>query len=946
MKNQIALSLSQRRGDYLNRALGALLFCFCLLAPAPVHATPEKAASFYEDALRRFEREDMAGAVIQLKNALQQDNRMLAAHLLLGKALLRDGNVKGAEAAFEEALKQGVSRAELAIPLAQVYLALGRPEAVIERIPASGLPPEILIEALSLRGTAYFQTGNARLAAKSFEEARALNPKSVIPLLAEIPALLAGDQLERATAAAALAVELAPQNAFAWSMRAATMHTALELGGALAAYEKALSINPKLVDARVARAALLIDLKREAEAEKDLELLRDSAPHEPRAAYLRAVIASHRGDESAVRAALNDVTKVIDALPPAWLSNHEQLLMTGALSHHGLGNRQKARDYLDIIVSRNLHNQSARKLLASIYIETGDHARARTLLESLLKAAPDDPQALYLLGSIHMTQRRYQQASELLEKAAQRTGSTEMNRALAFSQLGLGRSELGLASLEKAFAGSPGDARSGTALSMLYMRRGQLQKAIQTAEAMVKRDPANLTALNFLGSIRGAGGDRNGARSAYMQVLAKDPAFRPASLNLARLDVSEARFEEARRRLNGMLAKQHGDADALYELGILEQRAGHFPEAVRHLQKAHDVQRRDIRPGMALVDLHLGLRQSEQALAAAKDLSAKFPDHLVVQLALGRTYLATGNLASARSMFKSATRLAEFDPPSQAIIARLQLEASNPDGAYYSASKALQGRPDDPAALALMVEIHARSGDVAKADEALKTLSVRHPNRVETALAAANLAMARGQHATAIAAYRKAWSREETTENALHVARAHLAAGEAGKAASFLENWVKSRPKDLPALKALAETQFRAGQFGVSRQSYTRAIAADPNDATTLNNFANLLLQLNDTAAQGHAEKALKLDPQNPAYADTLGWILVQQGQVDAGLRYLREARLRSPENAEIRYHLAYALSRTGRKEEARGELKAALAGPGRIESSDAVRRLKNDLGL
>ena len=63
----------------------------------------------------------------------------------------------------------------------------------------------------------------------------------------------------------------------------------------------------------------------------------------------------------------------------------------------------------------------------------------------------------------------------------------------------------------------------------------------------------------------------------------------------------------------------------------------------------------------------------------------------------------------------------------------------------------------------------------------------------------------------------------------------------------------------------------------------------------TLNNYANLLLQLNDPAAQATAEQALKLDPDNPNFADTLGWILVQGGQTEAGLRYLREARLRSP---------------------------------------------------
>lgn len=940
MTTQNAANVSHRPA----RSIGAALCLICWLAAA--HASPEKAAGFYEDALRRYEREDIAGAVIQLKNALQEDKRMLAAHLLLGKALLRESNIKGAEAALEEALRQGVSYAEVAVPLGQVFLALGLPEKVIERIPASGLPAAVQVEALALRGTAYAESGNLRLAAKSFEEARALDPKSLAPLLAEIPVLIASNQLDRARSTVTKAVELAPKNALVHNMQASLFHAGLELGKALEAYDRTLSIDPKFIDARVARSGLLIDLKREAEAEKDLDYLKTEAKDEPRAAYLRAMIAGRKGDVPGARAALSEAVKVIDALPPAWLAYREQLLMVGALAHHGLGNSQKAREYLDIIIARNSHNLGARKLLASIYVEAKDYARARTLLDAMQKAVPDDPQVLYLLGSIHLAQRRYQQATELLEKAAARGGSADMNRALAFSQLGSGQGELGLANLEKAFAANPADSRSGTALATLYMRRGQSQKAIQVAETLVKRDASNLTALNFLGSIRGASGDKGGARKAYEQVLAKDPEFRPAALNLARLDISESRYDEARRRLNGMLAKRHDDPESLFELGLLERRAGRTAEAIRHLQKAHEVQRRDVRPGMALIETYLVQRQHEQALAAAIDLSSKYPDQLAVQLALGRTYLAAGKAGNARSTFKSATRLAEFDPVMQVEIARLQLAAGNPDGALYNIEKALQGRPDDPAALALLVEIETRSGNAAKADEALKTLIAKHPNRVESALAKAELAMARKQYPAAVAAYRQALTREETTLNALNLARAHLTAGEPAKAAGFLEGWMKNHPADLVALKALAEMQFRSGQLNAARQSYAKALQAEPDDANTLNNYANLLLQLKDPAAQSQAEKALKLDSGNPAYADTLGWILVQKGEVDAGLRYLREARLRNPDSGEIRFHLAYALSRSGRKEEAREELKAALSGPGRIEPGEAVKRLKIELGL
>ena len=943
MKNQRLPVLTKQFSGGL-RLLGAISLSFFLLAP--VYATPEKAARFYEDALGKFEKNDMPGAVIQLKNALQQDQKMLAAHLLLGKALLRGGDLKGAEAAFEEALRQGVSRGEIALPLGQIYLALGRPEAVIERITASGLPSVLQVEVLTMRGSAYVEAGNTRLAAQSFAEARALDPKSVSPLIAEIPMLLGAGQLERAKENAGKAVELAPDSPYAWNMKASVLHASFEMADALAAYDRALTLAPRHVDPRVARAALLIDLKREADASKDLDYLRTSAPDEPRAAYLRAVLAGQQGDGPAISSALAEVTRIIDALPTPWLARREQLLMTGALAHHGLGNHQKAREYLDTIISRNSRNLGAKKLLASIYVDTRDFGRALSLLEALQKIAPDDPQVMFLLGSVHLSQRRYLLATELLEKAAARTGSAEMNRTLALSQLGLGNNELGLASLEKAFAANPADIQAGTALAMLYMRLGKAAKALQTAEAMVKRDPVNLTALNFLGSVKGASGDKAGARAAYTQVLSKNAEFRPSVLSLVRLDVNEKRFDEARRRLDGMLGKRHDDPDALFEYGLLEQRAGRTGEAIRHLQKASEVQRQDVRPALALIDLYLSQRQGDQALNAAKTLASKTPDNLSVQLALARTYLSVGDQGSARSVLGGATRLAEYDAGTQVAIARLQLAAANPDGAAYSTQKALQGRSDDPAALALLVEIEARRGDAAKADAALKTLAAKHPNRVESALASANLAMSRAQYAAAIAAYRTALGREENTGNALALARAHLAAGEPDKAAAFLEGWVKARPNDLPAQKALAEAQFRAGQLPAARQSYLRVIAVEPDDAALLNNYANLLLQLNDPAAQEQAEKALKLSPNNPYYADTLGWILIQKGQLETGLRYLREARLRSPENGEIRFHLAYALAKNGRKTEAREELSAALVGPGRVFNSEAVTQLKKELGL
>ena len=53
----------------------------------------------------RFEKRDLEGAAIQLRNALKIDNTLLPAHMLLGRVLLANGAAGTAEVAFNDALR-------------------------------------------------------------------------------------------------------------------------------------------------------------------------------------------------------------------------------------------------------------------------------------------------------------------------------------------------------------------------------------------------------------------------------------------------------------------------------------------------------------------------------------------------------------------------------------------------------------------------------------------------------------------------------------------------------------------------------------------------------------------------------------------------------------------------------------------------------------------------
>ena len=145
----------------------ALLAACALALPVPAVAAPKAAgagAGFYEDALVRYERQDYAGAILQLKNSLQQDKDQIAVQLLLGKALLANSEVSAAEIALGEALRLGVDRAEVVVPLAQSLVSQGkhRSLAIDPRLSVEGLPAQIRFTLLLVKAAAQGDLGQPR----------------------------------------------------------------------------------------------------------------------------------------------------------------------------------------------------------------------------------------------------------------------------------------------------------------------------------------------------------------------------------------------------------------------------------------------------------------------------------------------------------------------------------------------------------------------------------------------------------------------------------------------------------------------------------------------------------------------------------------------------------------------------------------------------------------
>jgi len=227
--------------------------------------------------------------------------------------------------------------------------------------------------------------------------------------------------------------------------------------------------------------------------------------------------------------------------------------------------------------------------------------------------------------------------------------------------------------------------------------------------------------------------------------------------------------------------------------------------------------------------------------------------------------------------------------------------------------------------MALMTEVELRQGEPAKAEQRARDIVAKFPKRAVGHSLLGDIAQTRGQAAQALEAYHRAHQLEPSTQTFLQLFGA-LSNQDGGKPALQLaQQWVKAHPKDAQAQKTLANAYARAGQFAQAKGAYEQLLKLTPDDSDAINNLANVLLRLKDPGAIAVAEQAVAKNPANYNAIDTLGWALFQGGQADRALQLLREARLRQPGSAEIRYHLAAVLAQTGRKTEAREELDAAL---------------------
>ena len=209
-------------------------------------------------------------------------------------------------------------------------------------------------------------------------------------------------------------------------------------------------------------------------------------------------------------------------------------------------------------------------------------------------------------------------------------------------------------------------------------------------------------------------------------------------------------------------------------------------------------------------------------------------------------------------------------------------------------------------------------------------------------------------------------------------ALAGVKAGRAADAVGFLERSLGSKRDEPGAAFALADVYEEAGRFddaikvvtaldgptpsddGVAfrlaaayesanrvpdaERLFRAILARDPLNANTLNYFGYMLADrgLRLAEALQLIDRALVIEPGNPAYLDSRGWALFKLGRAADAEEPLRRATTALRGSSVIQSHYAEVLAALGKRDDAAAAVERALAGDGQdVDRAALERRLR-----
>lgn len=895
----------------------------------------ESSATLRAQARQYQQQGQYNAAVISLKNALNSQADDGETRYLLATVYLDTGDALSAEKEIRMALRHRYAAGPAMPVLGRALLMQGQFQKALDETEQAAAANGA--DLLCVRGDAYLGMGKNDQARQLYERVLQSRPKFPAALIGMGRLAVLAHDVDAAYKYANLALVAEPRNTDALLFKGDLLRAQNQHQQALATYDQVLALSPEHRTAHVEKAYLEIAMGKFEAAQADLDIALEAAPASLLVAYTQTLLSFSQGKNSDAQESMQNVLRVAPEHMPS-------VLLAGAINFN-LGSLHQAEHHLRHYLEKNPGNLYARKMLASTLLRSGHTPDALAVLEPALKSTQADVQLLALAGESYMQARNFSAAAEYFEKASALEPKTaNLRTSLAFSELGKGNQAQAVSDLQLATRLDGKSQQAGIALIRTELGLQHFDSAYAAVLALEKAQPDNAAVEDLKGMIYLGKQDPVRARASFVKALALQPSYFPAAANLAQLALREKIPDGARLVLQGFLDKNKTNIEAMIALATLAAGEGRIAQATQWLEQASAVDANAVVPAVNLIAQYLQAGQKEKALALARTLQVTHPDNPDLLDLLGKAQLANGDREEALSTYKRLAVALQRSAQAQMQVAALLLLMQQPAAAEDYLKTALAMQADFPAAQLALAEVYVRKGYHELALLSATNLQKKHPKAAAGFQLEGDVLMGQNKAALALPAYEQALALSKTSELTIKVANALNATGKQDEAAKRMAQWLQQHPDDVRMQLYKAETLLADRQYKLAAAQLESILKQYPNNVIALNNLALAYQRSQDARALQVAEDAYRLVNDQPVIMDTLGWILVEQGDAARGLHILQKASALAPRARDIRYHVAMGLYKAGDKAAARKELEILTSGNMKFVQADEARALLKQL--
>jgi tetratricopeptide (TPR) repeat protein len=456
--------------------------------------------------------------------------------------------------------------------------------------------------------------------------------------------------------------------------------------------------------------------------------------------------------------------------------------------------------------------------------------------------------------------------------------------------------------------------------------------AAQAAREAISIAPNEIKYRENLGEIYVNAGELDNAITSYNNVLNLDSNNTDAWYRLARLH----QFKQPLKALEvytQMLHRFGPSLEVLMQLSQLYTVLDKTDDAIKMVKSILDIEPGNYEVKKFLAELYLKSDKADSALVLYNDIVEVLPLDVESRASLAHLYLQKQDYKNASLQFDIVMKGEILPIDSQLKFGQIFLGFIQKDSAVTPFALKLfdnirKQYPDDSRPYLFLGILYSMSKSDSAASTNLHKVTELDRTNKDGWIYLASLYYDKQEFSKVVDVL------EEAKKYISNELRLHLLLGisyqrlhELNKAAISLEQAYQLDEKNVDVLSALGLVYDDLKRYEDSDSIYEKALRLYPNNHLLLNNYAYSLSVRNiqlDLALK-MAQDAVRQQPKNPSYLDTIGWVYFQLGSYEEAKNYILEAIDAGEVSSIVLEHIGDVYFMLGEKEKSQDYWKQAF---------------------